>query len=218
MSAGVHAVVAQGFEAGGHRGMFDPDAEDSQLGTIALTRLLVRELEVPVIAAGGIMDGAGIAAVLRLGAGAAQLGTAFVATDKSAADDGYRASLAQRGRPSHGDDARHLRTPGALPGKSLHRVRRRHGARGYSRLTRSPMTPAKFCMRRQGYWRVRLRRPMGRTGSTSGALPVCWKIDGGPDCGKRRPSRLRTTALGLLACAITIWHAYGRVTSKEKSV
>ena len=93
VSAGVHAVVAQGFEAGGHRGVFDPDAEDSQLGTIALTRLLVRELEVPVIAAGGIMDGAGIAAALRLGAGAAQLGTAFVATDESAADEGYRASL-----------------------------------------------------------------------------------------------------------------------------
>ena len=70
-SAGVHAIVAQGYEAGGHRGMFDPDGEDSQLGTIALTRLLVRELDVPVIAAGGIMDGAGIAAVLRLGASAA---------------------------------------------------------------------------------------------------------------------------------------------------
>ena len=92
-SAGVHAVVAQGYEAGGHRGMFDPDGEDTQLGTIALTRLLVRELDVPVIAAGGIMDGAGIAAVLRIGAGAAQLGTAFVATDKSAADGGYRAAL-----------------------------------------------------------------------------------------------------------------------------
>jgi nitronate monooxygenase len=92
-SAGVHAIVAQGYEAGGHRGMFDPDGEDSQLGTIALTRLLVRELDVPVIAAGGIMDGAGIAAVLRLGASAAQLGTAFVATDESAADEGYRAAL-----------------------------------------------------------------------------------------------------------------------------
>jgi nitronate monooxygenase len=92
-SAGVHAVVAQGHEAGGHRGTFDPAGEDSQLGTIALTRLLVRELDIPVIAAGGIMDGAGIAAVLRLGAGAAQLGTAFVATDESAADEGYRAAL-----------------------------------------------------------------------------------------------------------------------------
>jgi nitronate monooxygenase len=92
-SAGLHAVVAQGYEAGGHRGVFDPDGEDSQLGTVALTRLLVRELDIPVIAAGGIMDGAGVAAVLRLGASAAQLGTAFVATDESAADAGYRTAL-----------------------------------------------------------------------------------------------------------------------------
>jgi len=93
VAAGVQVVVAQGYEAGGHRGMFDPDAADDQLGTFALTRLLTRTLEVPVIAAGGIMDGRGIAAALRLGAGAAQLGTAFVAADESAADAGYRAAL-----------------------------------------------------------------------------------------------------------------------------
>ena len=93
-SAGVHAVVAQGYEAGGHRGAFDPDAQDDCLGTIALTRLLVRELDVPVIAAGGIMDGAGIATMLRLGAAAAQLGTAFIACTESEADAGYRAALA----------------------------------------------------------------------------------------------------------------------------
>jgi nitronate monooxygenase len=93
VAAGLHAVVAQGYEAGGHRGMFDPDSDDSQLGTLALTRLLVRALDVPVIAAGGIMDGAGITSVLRLGASAAQLGTAFVASDESAADEGYRAAL-----------------------------------------------------------------------------------------------------------------------------
>jgi nitronate monooxygenase len=92
--AGIHAVVAQGYEAGGHRGVFDPDSEDDRLGTIALTRVLVRQLDIPVIAAGGIMDGAGIAAVLRLGASAAQLGTAFIATDESDADAGYRAALA----------------------------------------------------------------------------------------------------------------------------
>jgi nitronate monooxygenase len=91
--AGVHAVVAQGYEAGGHRGIFDPHGDDEQLGTLPLTRLLARDLEIPVIAAGGIMDGAGIAAVLRLGAAAAQLGTAFIATDESAADEGYRAAL-----------------------------------------------------------------------------------------------------------------------------
>lgn len=92
-SAGVHAVIAQGHEAGGHRGVIDPDEHDDCLGTIALTRLLVRELDVPVIAAGGIMDGAGIAAVLRLGAAAAQLGTAFIACPESEADAGYRAAL-----------------------------------------------------------------------------------------------------------------------------
>jgi nitronate monooxygenase len=92
-AAGVHVIVAQGYEAGGHRGNFDSDAADEQLGTFALTRLVVREVSVPAIAAGGIMDGHGVAAALRLGAGAAQLGTAFVACEESAADEGYRAAL-----------------------------------------------------------------------------------------------------------------------------
>ena len=92
-AAGVHAIVAQGYEAGGHRGVFDPLAPDDRLGTVALTRILVRELTLPVIAAGGIMDGAGIAAALALGAAAAQLGTAFVACPESSADAGHRAAL-----------------------------------------------------------------------------------------------------------------------------
>jgi nitronate monooxygenase len=91
--AGLDAVIAQGYEAGGHRGTFDPAKPDDRLGTFALTRLLVRKLEVPVIAAGGIMDGAGIAAVLQLGAAAGQLGTAFVGCPESLADEGYRAAL-----------------------------------------------------------------------------------------------------------------------------
>jgi len=94
VAAGVHAVIAQGYEAGGHRGVFDPEADDDRLGTMALTRALVCALDVPVIAAGGIMDGAGVAAALRLGASAAQLGTAFVACPESQADAGYRAALA----------------------------------------------------------------------------------------------------------------------------
>ena len=94
VAAGVDAVIAQGYEAGGHRGVFDPIAPDDRLGTLALTRVLVQKLGgVPVIAAGGIMDGAGIAAALRLGAVAAQLGTAFVGCPESAADEGYRAAL-----------------------------------------------------------------------------------------------------------------------------
>jgi nitronate monooxygenase len=92
-AAGADAIVAQGYEAGGHRGTFDPDADDACLGTMALTRLLVRELAVPVIAAGGIMDGSGIAAAMKLGAAAAQLGTAFILCPESQADAGYRAAL-----------------------------------------------------------------------------------------------------------------------------
>lgn len=92
-AAGIDAIVAQGIEAGGHRGMFDPNGSDDALGTFSLTRLLVRSSELPIIAAGGIMDGAGIAAALDLGAVAAQLGTAFVACPESAADEAYRAAL-----------------------------------------------------------------------------------------------------------------------------
>jgi nitronate monooxygenase len=91
--AGVDAIVAQGIEAGGHRGMFDPDAIDEQLSTAVLVRLLVQRAKLPVIAAGGIMDGQGIKAALDLGAAAAQLGTAFVLCPESAANAGYRANL-----------------------------------------------------------------------------------------------------------------------------
>ena len=92
--AGLDAIVAQGYEAGGHRGIFDENAPDDRLGTFALTHVLARSLSLPVIAAGGIMDGAGIAAALKLGASAAQLGTAFVGCPESAADQGYRKALA----------------------------------------------------------------------------------------------------------------------------
>lgn len=91
--AGIDMVVAQGVEAGGHRGVFDP-ADDPRFATLPLTRLLARELDTPVIAAGGIMDGAGIAAALALGAAGAQLGTAFVSCPESAANPAYRAALA----------------------------------------------------------------------------------------------------------------------------
>lgn len=91
--AGIDAVVAQGYEAGGHRGLFDPDAPDDRLGTFALTRLLAVRAGLPVIAAGGIMDGRGVRAALELGAVAAQLGTAFILCPESAADGPYRAAL-----------------------------------------------------------------------------------------------------------------------------
>ena len=92
-AAGIDMVVAQGFEAGGHRGVFDP-ADDPRFTTLPLSRLLAGELDIPVIAAGGIMDGAGIAAALALGAAGAQLGTAFVSCPESAANPAYRSALA----------------------------------------------------------------------------------------------------------------------------
>lgn len=109
-AAGLDAVIAQGVEAGGHRGVFDPLAADDGLGTFALTRLLSRKTGIPVIAAGGIMDGAGIAAARDLGAIAAQLGTAFIACPESAADDAYRAAL-------KGQGAFHTRLTTAISGR-----------------------------------------------------------------------------------------------------
>lgn len=92
-AAGIDAIVAQGIEAGGHRGMFDPQAADERLSTSVLVRLLCQHAKLPVIAAGGIMDGQGIKAALDLGAAAAQLGTAFILCPESSANPGYRAAL-----------------------------------------------------------------------------------------------------------------------------
>ncbi|MFY9820586.1 MAG: nitronate monooxygenase, partial [Thermoanaerobaculia bacterium] len=74
-SQGVDAVIAQGLEAGGHRGHFLSDDLTSQIGTFALVPQLVQAVKVPVIAAGGIADAAGVAAAMRLGAAGAQVGT-----------------------------------------------------------------------------------------------------------------------------------------------
>lgn len=94
VATGVDAIVAQGYEAGGHRGVFDPSAPDEQLNTVSLTKMLVREWTVPVIASGGVMDGATIKKMLDEGAAAVQLGTAFISCPESGADDGYRQALA----------------------------------------------------------------------------------------------------------------------------
>lgn len=90
--AGIDVLVAQGIEAGGHRGVFDP-AHDQCMGTLGLVQLLVRHTRLPVVAAGGIMDGAGIAAALQLGACGVQMGTAFVLCPESNASAAYRAAL-----------------------------------------------------------------------------------------------------------------------------
>ena len=90
---GFDFVIAQGGEAGGHRGTYLRDPREALTGTLALTRLLVRAVKIPVVAAGGIMDGAGIAAVLSLGAQAAQLGTAFIPCPESGAPEVHKQAI-----------------------------------------------------------------------------------------------------------------------------
>jgi nitronate monooxygenase len=92
-SAGVDLIVASGFEAGGHRPSFLASAESSTVGTFVLVQLLREKIKTPIIAAGGIANGKGVAAALALGAEAAQIGTAFLATDESNITDQHRKIL-----------------------------------------------------------------------------------------------------------------------------
>ncbi len=117
---GVDAVIAQGFEAGGHRGTFSEPYEKGHVGTLALVPQVVDAVSIPVIAAGGIGDGRGIAAALALGASAVQLGTAFLTCPESATHPIYRRALnearddqtrithAFSGRPARGLENRYL--------------------------------------------------------------------------------------------------------------
>ncbi|WP_341978181.1 DUF561 domain-containing protein [Microbacterium sp. LWO13-1.2] len=90
---GVDAIVATGAEAGGHRVSFLRPAEESLIGTFALVPQIVDAVSVPVIAAGGIADRRGVAAAFALGAAGVQVGTAFLATAESAANDAHRAAI-----------------------------------------------------------------------------------------------------------------------------
>lgn len=113
-AAGVDAIVAQGSEAGAHRGTFLGEFDASLVGTMALVPQIVDAVRVPVIASGGIMDGRGIVAALALGAAGAQLGTAFLTSEESSApeahkaavlaarDDATRITRAFSGRPARG--------------------------------------------------------------------------------------------------------------------
>jgi nitronate monooxygenase len=91
---GCDAIIAQGAEAGGHRGMFLSEDVSTQVGTFALVPQIVDAVSVPVIAAGGIADGRGIAAAFALGAAAVQIGTAYLFTPQSLISDLHRKRLA----------------------------------------------------------------------------------------------------------------------------
>jgi nitronate monooxygenase len=119
--AGADGICAQGSEAGGHRGDFLADIEASLVGTFALVATIRAACDLPVIAAGGIMDGRGVAAALALGAAAAQMGSAFLLADEAvtsapwrraiaaAPDDPTRLTRAFTGRYARGVENRFMR-------------------------------------------------------------------------------------------------------------
>jgi len=107
---GVDAIIAQGFEAGGHRGMFLSDDLTTQLGTFALVPQSVRAVCVPVIAAGGVADANGVKALLALGASAVQVGTAFLCCPEATTSRIHRAALV-------GDAARHTAITNVFTGR-----------------------------------------------------------------------------------------------------
>jgi len=123
---GVDAVIAQGFEAGGHRGMFLTDNIAAQIGTFALVPQIVDNVRVPVIAAGGIGDARGIAAAFALGACGVQIGTAYLhcpeakiaaphrAAMQSAGDDATAITNLMTGRPARGFINRIMREVGPI--------------------------------------------------------------------------------------------------------
>ncbi len=94
--AGADALVVQGFEAGGHRGYFTDDADAEDLGLLVALRLIAAEVDLPLVAAGGIVDGAGVAAVLCAGAAAAQIGSALMLTPEAGTAEAHRRALGER--------------------------------------------------------------------------------------------------------------------------
>jgi nitronate monooxygenase len=123
---GVDAVIAQGFEAGGHRGMFLTENISAQVGTFALVPQIADAVKVPVIAAGGVSDARGIAAAFALGASGVQIGSAYLhcpeakisaahrAAIRSARDDGTALTNVMTGRPARGFNTRVVRELGPM--------------------------------------------------------------------------------------------------------
>jgi nitronate monooxygenase len=130
-AAEVDAIIAQGVEAGGHRGTFASSHSEGQIGTLALVPQVVDAVSVPVIAAGGIADGRGIAAALMLGAAGVQLGTAFLGCPEAQLDPLYRATLLEAraahtrittvmtGRPARAIVTRFIEEMAAEEGRTL---------------------------------------------------------------------------------------------------
>lgn len=121
---GVDAIIAQGLEAGGHRGHFLSDDLTRQMGTFALLPQMVRAVDIPVIAAGGIADAQGVAAAMALGAAGVQVGTAYLLCPEATTSAIHRAAL-------QNEAARHTALTNLFTGRAargiLNRVMREQG-------------------------------------------------------------------------------------------
>ena len=230
--AGADALVVQGVEAGGHRGTFD-DRSPGDIGLLALLRLVAAETPLPLIASGGIADGAAIAAVVAAGAGAAQLGTAFMLCPEAGTSAAHRAALrgpeataltrAFTGRTARGIVNRFLRehedqAPSAYPEIHHLTARMRAAARDCGRRRRlSPVgRPGSRTGRRAARGpprRAACRRcaPGGRpgrrgAGHVSGASRAAGRRkDGGRDRrSRRRMARVATSRLPTPALRVSL--------------
>ncbi|MEK6367662.1 MAG: nitronate monooxygenase [Burkholderia gladioli] len=177
--AGADAICAQGAEAGGHRGTFIGRAEDALIGTMALVPQLIDATGLPVLAAGGIMDGRGIAAAIALGAQAAQLGTAFLACAESGISQPWREQLA-----SAGDTATVVTD--AISGRHARGIRNAM----ISTLSAQAETIAPYPV--QNALTQELRQAAGRAGDAD--YLSLWSGQGGP-LGRRRGQGLPAAAL-----------------------
>ncbi|WP_293997415.1 NAD(P)H-dependent flavin oxidoreductase [Sphaerotilus sp.] len=148
---GVDAVIAQGLEAGGHRGHFLSDDLTRQMGTFALVPQIVAAVNVPVIAAGGIVDAAGVAAAMALGAAGVQVGTAYLLCPEATTSAVHRAAL-------QGDAAHHTALTNLFTGRPARGIVNRfmrsvgpmHGSAPAFPLATTALAPLRAAAERQG--------------------------------------------------------------------
>ncbi|MFP2930199.1 NAD(P)H-dependent flavin oxidoreductase [Pyxidicoccus sp. 3LG] len=183
-AAGVDLIVATGFEAGGHRPSFLARAEDSLMGTFALTQLVSRRVKAPVIAAGGIVDARGIRAALTLGAQAAQLGTAFLACEESGATPEHRAIL-------FSEQTQHTTLTRAFSGRLARGVRNRWSEEMGPRRSELPPFPI------QGWFLSKLKPAAIQAGRTD--LISLWSGQSAPNLRHRTAPELMESLVRELA-------------------
>ncbi len=175
---GVDAVIAQGVEAGGHRGMFLSDDVTTQVGTLALVPQIVRAVKVPVIAAGGTADANGVRAALALGAAGVQVGTAYLLCPEATTGALHRAALQSAA-------ARHTALTNVFTGRPARDRQPAHPG-GRPAEQRGPRFPAGRHCRRTLAWEGRESGQWGLL--TALVRPECQRVQG----GARRAAHART--------------------------